>query len=208
MVGPLLFAIVEAALEKGFRAGLAVAGGVWVSDFLYVLLVYKAVWMISALTSLPGFNFWAGLAGGAILVAFGIGSLVRSQKAAAGIPIADKLLDAIDGPEQPGVEHNWSKWGYFGYWLRGFLLNTINPFTVFFWLGIGSAVVAPNQWNDREVIVFFSGMLGVLLLTDTLKAYAAKRVRNFLTPGHSLWVRRIIGAVLIVSGIVVVIRVV
>ncbi len=121
---------------------------------------------------------------------------------------ADRVLDVLDGPERPGVEHNWMRWGLPGYWLRGFLLNTINPFTVFFWLGIASAVVAPDQWQPSETLRFFGGMLGTLVLTDTLKAYAAKRVRRFLTPGHTRWVQRGIGLTLVIFGLVLAVRVI
>jgi threonine/homoserine/homoserine lactone efflux protein len=98
------------------------------------------------------------------------------------------------------------RWGYPGYWLRGFLLNTINPFTVFFWLGIASAVIVPNQWAAEKTLRFFTGMLVTLIAIDTLKAYAAKRVRHFLTPQHTRWVQRSIGLALLVFGVVLVIR--
>ena len=208
MVGPLLFAIMQASLERGFRAGLALASGIWTSDALYILLVYYGVDAMATLTSLPYFRLWAGWAGGLVLVAFGLGTLLRRKVPVADAPTAaDRMLDALDGPEPPGVEHNWMRWGLPGYWLRGFLINTINPFTVFFWLGIASAVVVPNQWVPGETLAFFSGMFVTLVITDTLKAYAAKRVRHFLTPQHTRWVQLSIGTVLLVFGIVLILRV-
>jgi len=209
MVGPLLFAIMQASLERGFRAGLALAAGIWTSDILYIALVYHGVDALANLTALPHFRLWSGLLGGAVLVLFGLGTFFRRK-----VPTedslhtpADRVLDALDGPETPGVEHNWMRWGYPGYWLRGFLLNTINPFTVFFWLGIASAVIVPNQWAPEKTLSFFTGMLVTLILTDTLKAYAAKRVRHFLTPKHTRWVQRGIGLTLLIFGLVLVIRV-
>lgn len=205
MVGPLLFAIMQASLERGFRAGLALASGIWVSDILYILLVYRGVDALAALTALPNFRLWAGLAGGSVLLVFGLAALLRRKGPDADTATtADRVLDALDGPESPGVEHNWMRWGLPGYWLRGFLLNTINPFTVFFWLGIASAVVVPNQWAPNETLSFFSGMMFTLVLTDTLKAYAAKRVRHFLTPEHTRWVQIAIGLVLLVFGVVLI----
>lgn len=209
MVGPLLFAIVQASLERGFRAGFALAAGIWTSDILYIALVYFGVDALAALTALPHFRLWAGLAGGVVLLVFGLGTLLRKK-----VPTednhhttADRVLDVLDGPEAPGVEHNWVRWGYPGYWLRGFLLNTINPFTVFFWLGIASAVIVPNQWAPESTLSFFAGMLITLIATDTLKAYAAKRVRHFLTPRHTRWVQWGIGFALLVFGVVLVVRV-
>lgn len=208
MVGPLLFAIIQASLERGFRAGLTLAAGIWTSDALYIILVYRGVDALAALTALPHFRLWAGLAGGLVLMAFGLGALLsRPLTGKEPPPAADRMLDVLDGPEPPGVEHNWMRWGLPGYWLRGFLLNTINPFTVFFWLGIGSAVIVPNQWIPREAFTFFSGMMLALILTDTLKAYAAKRLRRFLTPDHTRWVQRAIGLSLFLFGIGLIVRV-
>ncbi|MCB9317629.1 MAG: LysE family transporter, partial [Lewinellaceae bacterium] len=174
MVGPLLFAIVQASLERGFRAGFALAAGIWTSDILYITLVYHGVDALATLTALPHFRLWAGLLGGAVLVIFGLGAFLqrRLPNTDTHHTTADRVLDVLDGPEAPGVEHNWMRWGYPGYWIRGFLLNTINPFTVFFWLGIASAVIVPNQWTPNETLGFFTGMLITLIATDTLKAYA------------------------------------
>jgi threonine/homoserine/homoserine lactone efflux protein len=212
MAGPLLFAIVQAGIERGFRAGLAVAFGIWVSDILYILLVRYGVGTLSALTALPNFRLWAGLTGGVILVLFGLaGLMTRNTKTgeAHDTPV-DRLLDAMETPETPagqGKRPHWTTLGLPGYWLRGFLLNLINPFTVFFWLGIASAVVIPNNWNGRETLFFFGGMMGVLALTDTAKAYAARQVRRWLTPMHTHRLKQTIGLAMVVFGIVLMIRV-
>jgi len=84
----------------------------------------------------------------------------------------------------------------------------VNPGTIFFWLGIVSAVVVPNGWNQQETLVFFGGMLGTLVLTDTLKAWAAKSIRGFLTPKHIRQVQQGIGLVLMLFGLVLIFRVI
>lgn len=208
LVGPLLFAIIQASLDRGFRAGIALAAGVWLSDGLYILLIYRGVDALTKLTAMPHFRLWAGLAGSSVLFLFGLVTLLNRK-----VPTedthhtaADRVLDALDGPEPPGVEHNWTRWGYPGYALRGFLLNTINPFTVFFWLGLASAVVVSNEWTPGQAISFFGGMLISLVATDILKAYAAKRVRSLLNPRHIRRLQQGIGIALIVSGIVLMVR--
>ena len=209
MVGPLLFAILQAGIERGFRAGLAVAGGIWLSDVLYVVVLLCGLEALAALTALPGFRLWAGLAGGALLVAFGLGNLLvrphtrllprRRREGSRDTGVADAVSPFLV-ETRVGVP-------YYSYFLRGFLLNTVNPFTVFFWLGITGAVLIPNGWNDREILIFFGGMLGTLTVADTLKAYAAKRIRLFLTPRHTMQVRKVIGLLLIIFGVVLVARV-
>ena len=191
MIGPLLFAILQAGIERGFRAGLAVAGGIWLSDVLYVLALRFGMDGLATLTALPGFRLWAGIAGGLVLAGFGLANLLMKAKTPENMDAAQTL------------RHSKS---LFRYALRGFLLNTINPFTVFFWLGIAGAVIIPNRWNDLQILIFFGGMLGTLVLTDIIKAYAAKRIRVFLTPRHVFLVRRCIGVLLLVFGAVLVAR--
>lgn len=215
MVGPLLFAILQAGIERGFRAGLAVAGGIWVSDVLYVLAVLFGLEVLAAVTALPGFRVGAGLAGGALLVAFGLGNLLMQNKATGDMRPGLRRLKSsavvreeylgVSAPDREGTSIILPP--YRIYFLRGFLLNTINPFTVFFWLGITGAVLIPNGWNDTQILIFFSGMLATLMVTDTLKAYAAKRISRFLTPRHTQQVRQGIGVLLIVFGLVLVARV-
>ena len=191
MIGPLLFAIVEAGLERGFRAGLAVAVGIWFSDVLYVLAVWRGLGAMTALTALPNFKWWAGLTGGCLLIAFGLGSFFKKTAA----------------PDAAFFSRKNDVRGWVGYALRGFLINTVNPFTVFFWIGIASGVVAPSGWGDGDMARFFGAMLLTLALADTLKAYAAKRVREWLTPQHIGWAKRGIGALLVVFGVVLIWRV-
>lgn len=193
MIGPLLFSIIEAGIAQGFRAGLAVAIGIWLSDVLYVAVVMSGVEVLAGLTALPGFKLWSGIVGGCLLVAFGLGSLLKAgrQWQAAGTPNGQKTRP-----------YSWKE-----YCLRGFLLNTINPFTVFFWLSIVGAVIIPNGWDNYGTLCFFSAMLGTLVVTDTLKAYGARHIRRFLTPEHTFWVQRGIGILLLIFGLVLIIRV-
>ena len=90
--------------------------------------------------------------------------------------------------------------------MRGFLINTINPGTIFFWLGIVSAVVAPNHWTITQSLIFFAGMLGALVVTDMLKAWGAKSIRRFLTPAHIRQIQRSIGLVLMIFGLVLILK--
>ncbi len=179
MIGPLLFSIIEAGIAQGFRAGMAVAIGIWLSDVLYVVAVMSGVEVLVGLTALPGFKLWSGIIGGCLLMAFGLGSLLKAGR--------QGKTAGIENDKKTRL-YSWKE-----YCLRGFLLNTINPFTVFFWLSIVGAVIIPNGWNNYETLCFFAGMLGTLVLTDTLKAYAAREIRRFLTPQHTFWVQRGIG---------------
>lgn len=186
MIGPLLFAIVQAGLVGGFRAGAAIGAGIWVSDALFALLTYYGTSALASFTALPNFRLWAGLVGGLLLVSFGIGSLLKRPAQA---PSLSAILPA------PNL---WL------YAVRGFLINTVNPFTVFFWIGIGSGVIATRQAGGGDALRFFGGMLCTLAIADLLKAWGAKGLRQWLTPRHLRWVQQAIGVLLIVFGVVLV----
>jgi threonine/homoserine/homoserine lactone efflux protein len=208
MVGPIMFSIVQAGIEGGFRAGLAAASGIWTCDFLYIVLLRYGVDTMAVLVSVPGFRFWVALLGGILLIVFGLVSLFNKRVVTGDNDQthADRLLDRWDGKEKPGVAHNWKQMGLHWYWLRGFLLNIVNPGTLFFWIGIATAVVIPNHFSGNEISQFFGSMLAVLIATDTLKAYAAKRLREWLTPGHIRKLHIGIGLTLIVFGLVIAVR--
>ncbi|MEO6038488.1 MAG: LysE family transporter [Saprospiraceae bacterium] len=188
MVGPLFFAIVQAALEGGLRAGIALAMGMWSSDLLFVLLTYFGTSVLASFTALPHFRLWAGLLGGILLIAFGISALLAQSA-----PKLKLVAAKLPGP-------------LYSYFLRGFLLNTVNPFTLFFWLSIGSGIVAINRGETLGLVRFFLGMLLTLALADLLKAWGAKYLRQWLTPPHIRRVQQGIGILLIVFGIVLLSR--
>lgn len=188
MIGPLFFSVVEATLDRGYRAGLAVASGIWISDILFILAVQKGLESMKALVAIPGFRFWAGITGGLILVGFGVmtwfkGKITPENRAAKEQQILAKEKSVV------------------GLWFRGLAINTINPGTLIFWLGTATGIVAPNGWSNTQISLFFGAMMAVLITTDILKVYGAKYLRNWLTPGHILLVRRIIGVVLVVFGV-------
>ncbi len=190
LIGPLLFSIVDASLERGFRAGLSVAAGIWISDVLFAVGVHGGIKVLASIAASPDFKFWAGIAGGILLIGFGVTSLITRQTRR--VPV----LVLIKSPKS-----------YFSYFLRGFLINTINPGTLFFWLSITGAVIIPNGWNSAETWWFFTGMLGTLVIADTLKAYGAKLLRRVLLPAHTRQLQRGIGLLLIIFGVSLVIRV-
>ncbi len=50
-------------------------------------------------------------------------------------------------------------------------------------------------------MLFFTGTLGTILLTDLFKSYGAKKLRRYVTRTVILWLNRISGSVLLAFGI-------
>lgn len=191
MVGPLLFSLLQAALSGGMRAGLSTALGTWISDLFYVGAIFYGLKQMTTLSNFPDFKFWAGLAGGLILILFGLGSF-WSRKS------AFRMKADGDAMSVKGLR----------YWFfRGFLLNTINPFTVFFWLGLAGGYILPNAWSSGALLLFFAGMFGALVATDFLKVYLAKKISRLLTERHVSLVKQFMGFLLVVFGGVLIVRV-
>lgn len=162
MAGPLFFATVQAGLERGFKGGLAFAAGIWISDLGYVWLIQRSVSALETLSRHADFTFWAGLVSGSLLMGFGLGSLLIDKR---------KRLDPLNNPASGSSA--------LAYGIKGFVINTFNPFTVFFWIGIAGAVAAMPAW-DR--LYFFVGMFGILMLADMAKVWGAERLQRWLTP--------------------------
>ncbi len=190
LVGPILIAIVQTSLEQGRVAGLVVGSGIWVSDVLFIAAVYLGISTIQKITAWEGFELTMGIAGGIILVLFGLAMLLSKPP-------------AMEAWKQGALQYD----AYWKLWLKGFLINTINPFTFFFWISITSTIVVEDSLSPSYAMLFYGGLLGTIIATDSIKALFADWIRSRMKPNSILWMRRIAGAALILFGIVLVIRV-
>lgn len=189
LLGPIFVALIQTGVEQGFRAGFMVGLGIWFSDLLFILGVYWGLSYVSDLISDDSFSFYLGTAGGLLLVLFGIGTLLGKPP---------KLSF-----ENKAVRH--SSW--ISLWTKGFVINTFNPFTMFFWAGLMGTILVKDTPDTMEASWFFIGIMGTVILTDSAKVYLAKWIRRWMKPIHLLWLRRISGAVLVIFGIVLAYRV-
>jgi threonine/homoserine/homoserine lactone efflux protein len=189
MTGPLFLALIQAGLERGFRAGTMVGAGIWSSDILFITGVYFGLSYVSSFVSGQLFSLVLGIIGGVLLITFGVGSLLIRREINLGDPVA------VSGA------------GWLSLWLKGFLINTVNPFTFFFWIGIAGVVVVDGGLQQHEAFSYFAGIMTTIVSTDILKVALAKRIRRLLQPKHLRWMRRIAGLGLILFGIALLVRV-
>lgn len=192
LIGPLFFVLIQTGVEQGYRAGIVLAFGIWVSDFLYIFAIYNGITFFSNLVKTPNFSFWLGLVGSVLLTSFGVGSLISTPKPT----------------EEPHLETLARNDSYPALFLKGFLINSINPFTIFFWMGLMSTVAIKDNFTVTDAELFFGAILGTLVITDASKVGLAKWIRNTLKFKHFLWLRRITGIALIVFGVALLVRVI
>ncbi len=183
LIGPIMLSLIQAGLEKGVKLGVVLGLGVWLSDLLYIIIVY---WSLQNVELSPDFYFYMGIVGGLILISIGVLSLFSKSD-----PTEKKVIKAKT---------------YGGYFIKGFLINTINPFTVFFWVTMTATEAKGLSFN--EVVLFFSGIFGAIILTDFLKVYWAKQLRAKLTPKAMININKIGGIFMIGFGLLLMIRVV
>ncbi len=190
LAGPILFTLVQTSIEQGFRAGWAVGFGIWVSDGLFILATYFGISYVAELTKWDGLELTLGIAGGIILLVFGIGALVLKTP-------------PMENFERKAIRYS----SYFSLWLKGFLINTVNPFTFFFWIGVSGMLFTEKELQPNEAWLFYGGLIGTIVATDLIKVALAKFIRRWLKPNFILWMRRIAGIALIIFGIVLLVRV-
>ena len=185
MVGPVFFVLLETSATKGFRAGFALDLGVVVADILFLVIAYfSSFQLLENLSNQPGLYVF----GGVILLVYGLTIFFRSD-------FKEK---------KPRIYTKGSD--YLGLFVKGFLLNFINIGVLVFWLGV-IIIVGPSLDNEpKRLFTFFGAMLGAYLVTDIFKILLAKQLRKKLTRERIFWVKKSLGVILVICGIVLIVK--
>ena len=178
LIGPVLFTLLQASFQGGFLSGLAVATGIIVSDVIAVLIcMFGAGFLMKNPASM---FYFAGL-GVVLLLTFGVTYLVKS-------------------PEETLKELKLSPKDYFGFFLKGFLVNFVNPFVFAAWLAM--IALAKSRYPDPvETWIYLVGTLAAIYFLDTSKAILANKIRPLLKPRILAWIYRIIGVLLLAFAV-------
>lgn len=188
MIGPIFVALVHTGIETGFRAGVAVAFGIWISD---MIIITSCIMLMTNSMSVDCINsdtkHWAGIVGGIIMMLFGLGSILKKK-----VPDLDaKVFEAKD---------------FFHLFIKGIIVNTANPFTFFFWIGLVSANYDSRNFSIEQGCYFFGSIMLTIIITDLLKVYMAKKIRSKLTVHNLSLISKLVGVVLIFFGVVLIWR--
>lgn len=189
MVGPIFFAIIQTGVEEGFKAGAIVGLGIWLSDLLYILFVYFSMSFVAELQENRTFILTTGIIGSGILIAIGIGTFLSK---------APSFAHTSAQSQRTSIPKLFT---------RGFLINTINPFTIFFWFSVMSTMVVNNSFNVYQLSLFFGTIMATIITTDLTKAYLAKMISTKLTQKHIAMTRKVTGIILVLFGIGILVKV-
>ncbi len=183
MVGPVFFVLLETSAIKGFRAALVFDLGVIMADILFITIAYFSSFrLLENLSNEPALYVFGGM----ILLVYGI------------------IIVAKRDVKETQPDFKVTSGDYPGLFVKGFLLNFINIGVLVFWLGI-IIVVGPSLDNDPErVVVFFATMILAYLGIDIIKILLAKRLKRKLTFRRIYLIKKGLGIILIICGIVLI----
>jgi threonine/homoserine/homoserine lactone efflux protein len=84
--------------------------------------------------------------------------------------------------------------------LQGFLLNTLNPAVIAFWLTAATAIAVSHSVRDR--IIIFATALILNMTADVVKVTLAGKLRKKLTVKNIRLINKISGLILVIFGTV------
>ncbi len=189
-VGPVFFTLIETAITKGIKAAIFFDLGAMLADIIFIIIAfYSTTRILEKVKHDPGLLIF----GGGILIVYGIISYIRTNRS---------IFKIVREHYAVSVKKNLG-----GLFLKGFLLNFVNFGVLAGWIG---TLIMANALTSSENGVFFF-ILTVLItffLTDIMKIFLAKKLKNRMTPRFIFktkkWVSIMItgfGMLLLVQGI-------
>ena len=193
LIGPAFFSLIQTSINRGFRIGMFLAIGIFLSDLTLVSLSFLGA---TQLISGEKYRIPFGIIGGLILI--GYGAYTFRKKVSTNIYSVgnneNEILKNIDAPK-PVI-----------YIIKGFFLNIINPFLLIFWVGIMSFVTAEYDNTTFDILIFFSVALATVLATDFLKCFVANQLKRFLRPKILIFLNHTLGILLIGFGFYLILK--
>jgi threonine/homoserine/homoserine lactone efflux protein len=180
MLGPVFFALIQNSIIKGFKAGIYMALGIAVADTAYIFLMYFSVRLFENNDTV---SVLMGAIGGLIILVTGILSLRKKTV------------------KQEEQNVNTQTSNFIKQFVKGFILNGINPFVLLYWLGVMTLVTKSYQYDQNEVIVFFTAIIGTLLITDFSKVALSHRLRAWVTPKRLNIMNKVVGIALVLFSL-------
>jgi threonine/homoserine/homoserine lactone efflux protein len=185
--GPSFFTLIQTSSKEGFKSGLALAIGIFISDVICVLLAYLG---IAQLFDNPQNKMLIGLIGGGLLVVFGLFSIFHKKKE----------------EEEKGVDIKAVNIPLFI--TKGFFLNMLNPSVIFLWVLWVGAISSNKEYTQIHISLFFTTTLAIVFITDILKAYFANKISKHLSHKILRKISILLGIILLITGLVFIYRVV
>jgi len=179
-VGPVIFTIIKQSINNGKEGGFSFISGVWVSDLVWVLLSNVFSEFVTALLD---FKKPIAIAGSIFLISMGVFYLFFKK---VHVHPQDINLPPLQGSDHLKLA------------LQGFLVNTLNPGVIAFWLTSVTAIALTHTIKER--IIIFGTCLIINMSADVGKVVLAGKLRSKLTIHNIRVINRISGFILLCFG--------
>ena len=180
-VGPIVFTIIKQSIINGRSGGFSFIAGVWISDLIIVLLSNA---FSEVVKELMDFRKQIGFTGSMFLIGMGVFYLFFKK-------IQTRSIEETGLKVSTGTHVKIAA--------SGFLINTLNPAVIAFWLTTATTLAVSNTVKER--IIIFSTCIFINFGADVLKVVLAGKLSNKLTHRNMVLINRISGSLLLVFGI-------
>jgi len=187
-VGPVFFTLLETSITKGIKAGIFFDLGAISSDIFFIFIAYYSTSKIlEKIKDDPGLLIF----GGAVLIAYGIISYIRTVKS---------FIKIVREHYAVKIKKNLG-----GLFLKGFLLNFVNFGVLAGWIG---TIIMANALTSSTngVFIFLGTVIVTLFVTDLLKISLAKKLKNKMTPRFIIKTKKWISIMIIGFGVVLLLQ--
>ena len=195
-VGPVIFTTIKQSINHGRRGGFSFIVGVWISDIIWVILSNG---FSEAIKTLLHFKIPIGIAGCAFLMGMGIYfafiKKIKPRKQQEPKEIAGDIMTPAG-----------KKTNYFAILSSGFIINTLNPAVISFWVIMAASLASVYSLNER--IIIFSTCLGLNMLADIGKVMGAGYIGKKLSDRVILLINRVSGILYLLFGIAILIGII
>ena len=190
-VGPVIFTTIKQTVNHGRRGGFSFIIGVWISDVIWVVLSNG---FSEAIKTLLHFKIPIGIVGCCFLIGMGIYFAFIKKI------VPRRLQEPV---ELAGDEYTptGKKTNYFAIMSSGFIINTLNPAVISFWVIMAASLASVYSFYDR--IIIFTTCLGVYMLADVGKVLGAGYIGKKLSDRVILIINRLSGALYLIFGFVI-----
>lgn len=190
-VGPVVFTIIKQSINHGRKGGFSFIIGVWISDIIWVVLSNG---FSEVVRTLLHFKIPIGIAGSLFLISMGI--YYAFIKKATPVKLQEPIKIAGDVITPAGKRTN-----YFAIFTSGFIINTLNPAVISFWVIMAASLASVYSFQSRLVI--FCTCLGVNMIFDTAKVLGAGHIGKKLSDRNILLINRISGFLYLLFGLII-----
>jgi threonine/homoserine/homoserine lactone efflux protein len=190
-VGPVIFTIIKQSINHGRRGGFSFIFGVWISDAIWVILSNGFSEVIKTLLH---FKIPIGIAGCFFLIGMGIYFAFIKK-------IEPRRLQEPTEIAGDVITPAGKKTNYFAILSSGFIINTLNPAVISFWVIMAASLASVYSFYER--IIIFSTCLAVNILADIGKVLGAGYIGKKLSDRVILMINRVSGVLYLIFGIVI-----